>query len=99
MATTITEECIACGACESECPNDAIHLGEAIFVIDADLCSECVGSHDTQMCDEACPIDCCVADPERRETELELFAKARRIHPELAEGVTLDASTSHFRAA
>ena len=62
MATTITEECIACGACESECPNDAIHLGEAIFVIDPDLCSECVGSHDTQMCAEACPVDCCVAD-------------------------------------
>jgi ferredoxin len=99
MATIITEECISCGACEGECPNDAISLGESIFVIDPELCSECVGSHDTQMCAEACPVDCCVADPERRETEAELFTRARRIHPELAEDVRLDASTSHFRAA
>ena len=48
MATMITEECISCGACEGECPNEAIGLGEDIFVIDPDLCSECVGHHDTQ---------------------------------------------------
>ena len=27
MATTITSECINCGACEPECPNTAIYAG------------------------------------------------------------------------
>ncbi|HKX52102.1 MAG TPA: 4Fe-4S binding protein, partial [Candidatus Binatia bacterium] len=28
MATMITNECINCGACEPECPNNAISQGE-----------------------------------------------------------------------
>ena len=43
MATYITEECINCGACEPECPNEAISEGEDIYVIDPKLCTECVG--------------------------------------------------------
>ena len=34
MATYITEECINCGACEPECPNEAISEGDDIYVID-----------------------------------------------------------------
>jgi ferredoxin len=34
MATLIAEDCINCGACEDECPNGAISMGEEIFVID-----------------------------------------------------------------
>ncbi len=34
MATMITEECINCGACEPECPNNAITQAEEIYVID-----------------------------------------------------------------
>ena len=40
MATTITEECINCGACEPECPNGAISQGEDIYVINPVLCTE-----------------------------------------------------------
>ena len=80
MATMITDDCIACGACEDECPNQAISLGEDTFVIDPDLCSECIGLHATQKCAEACPVDCCVPDPERRESREVLLARARRIH-------------------
>ncbi len=99
MATMITDECIACGACESECPNDAIHLGEEIFAIDADLCSECVGFHDTQMCADACPVSCCVPDPDRRESEEVLFQRAVAIGADRGAGLQLEESTSHFRAA
>jgi ferredoxin len=34
MAYKITDECISCGACEPECPNQAISEGEKIYVID-----------------------------------------------------------------
>jgi len=99
MAMLITEECIACGACEGECPNDAISLGDEIFAIDPDRCSECVGSNDTQLCREACPVDCCVPDPERRESEEVLFQRAVEIHADRAAELELGESTSHFRAA
>jgi ferredoxin len=99
MATMITEECIGCGACEGECPNDAISLGDEIFAIDPDLCSECVGFHDTQMCADACPVDCCVPDPERRENEDVLFQRAVAIHGDRGAELALEDSTSHFRAA
>jgi ferredoxin len=76
MATLITEDCISCGACEDECPTAAISLGDEIFVIDPTLCTECVGLHEGRKCAEACPVDCCVLDPERRETEEVLLARA-----------------------
>jgi ferredoxin len=98
MATRITEDCINCGACEDECPNSAISMGEETFVIDPALCTECVGFSDEQLCALACPPDVCVQDPDRIETEQELFARALKLHPGRAEPLTLDASTSHFRA-
>lgn len=64
MAFKITEDCISCGACESECPNQAISESETIYIIDFNKCSECIGFFDTQQCVEICPVDACVADPE-----------------------------------
>lgn len=49
MAYKISEDCIACGVCQSECPVDAISEGD-IYVIDEDLCTEC------GACAEACPV-------------------------------------------
>ena len=80
-------------------PNDAISMGPETFVIDPDLCTECVGFSDEPMCALACPPDVCVRDPDRIESEEVLFARAKRLHPERAESLTLDASTSHFRNA
>jgi ferredoxin len=34
VAYVITDECIACGACEMECPNEAISEGDEIYVGD-----------------------------------------------------------------
>ena len=58
MAMKITEECISCGACEADCPVDAISEGDTQYVIDLDVCVECVGYHDTSQCVEVCPVDC-----------------------------------------
>ena len=99
MATMITEECINCGACEPECPNQAISQGEDIFVIDPALCTECVGFHDEEACAAVCPVDCCIPDPNNLEAENVLLERAQKLHPEkvfpsLAE---LPAHLSRFR--
>ena len=51
MAYKITDECISCGACASECPVDAITEGDTKYEIDADKCIDC-GS-----CADACPVE------------------------------------------
>ena len=86
MATMITSECINCGACEPECPNNAISQGEDIYVIDPLLCTECVGFHDYEACAAVCPVDCCVTDPNNIETEDVLIARARSVHAEVEFG-------------
>lgn len=79
MAYKITEECISCGVCEPECPNEAISEGESIYIIDPSKCTECVGYFDEPQCASVCPVDCCVPDPDRRETREELLAKKERL--------------------
>lgn len=75
MALMITDECINCDVCEPECPNNAISAGEEIYVIDPNLCTECIGHYDEPQCQQVCPVDCIPLDPERRETGDELMAK------------------------
>lgn len=82
MATKITDECINCGVCEPECPNGAISEGEDFYVIDPELCTECVGFHGEEACQEVCPVDCCVPDEDRKESEEDLLERARKIHPD-----------------
>ena len=79
MAIIITDECINCGACEPECPNDAIYPGEEIYEINPDLCTECVGHFETSQCVEVCPVDCIPLNPDRPETQEELMLKYRRL--------------------
>lgn len=86
MATMITNECINCGACEPECPNNAISQGEPIYVIDPLLCTECVGFHDYEACAAVCPVDCCVTDPNNIEAEDVLIARARTLHKDVEFG-------------
>ena len=94
MATFITEECINCGACEPECPNVAIYAGGVQYefkgqMVDAlssdfyyivpDKCTECVGHHDSSQCAAVCPVDCCVPDPDHKESREELMAKFHKL--------------------
>ena len=46
MALMINSVCTACDACEPMCPNEAISVGEPIYIIDAFKCTECVGAED-----------------------------------------------------
>ncbi|MGE5303266.1 MAG: YfhL family 4Fe-4S dicluster ferredoxin [Alphaproteobacteria bacterium] len=94
MATTITDDCISCGACEPECPNTAISQADPIYIIDPQLCTECVGFHDYEACAAVCPVDCCVPDPKNIEAEDVLIARARALHKETDFG---DSFPSRFR--
>ena len=81
MAMVIIEDCISCGACEPECPNTAIAGGESSYVVNPDLCTECVGAFDSPKCVELCPVDgCIVPDPAHQETREQLEAKYNRLH-------------------
>ncbi len=114
MAIMITDECINCGACEPECPNNAIYEGGSewrlsdgtslhgqqttpmgtvldadtaqqpkamdVYYIVTDKCTECTGFHDEPQCAAVCPVDCCVDDPEHRETKEQLLAKKEFMH-------------------
>ncbi|MGB1206396.1 MAG: 4Fe-4S binding protein [Chitinophagales bacterium] len=114
MAIIITDECINCGACEPECPNNAIYEGgiewayedgtslvgeiklpngkvksaekrrepveEDFYYIVPNKCTECVGFHEEPQCAAVCPVDCCVPDPDRVETEKQLLRKKAIMH-------------------
>jgi len=114
MAIIITEECINCGACEPECPNNAIYeagvewaiadgtgvsgdyrlldgrvvnandkqkpVSEEVYFIVPDKCTECMGFHEEPQCAAVCPVDCCVPDPDHRESEAELLGRKERLH-------------------
>ncbi|OQX74484.1 MAG: ferredoxin [Campylobacteraceae bacterium 4484_4] len=60
MALKITQECIACDACVIECPTGAISEGDPIYLIDASLCTECVGYAEEPACVPVCPVDAIV---------------------------------------
>jgi ferredoxin len=60
MAMKISDDCISCGACEPECPNESITQGDTVYVIDAAKCTECAGVYDSPKCVEVCPVDGCI---------------------------------------
>ncbi|MEJ6950277.1 DUF362 domain-containing protein [Natronospora cellulosivora (SeqCode)] len=51
MTHVISDECILCGACEPECPVDAISQGDSQYEIDADACIDCAA------CTGVCPVE------------------------------------------
>lgn len=99
MATFITDECINCGACEPECPNEAISEGDDIYIIDPKLCTECVGFHGDEACQSVCPVECCIPDPDIRENELQLLQRAIELHADqnFPSEDELDETNSRFR--
>jgi len=79
MALKILKDCINCDVCEPVCPNQAISQGEEIFDIDPNLCTECVGHFDAPECQEICPVDCIIIDPEVIESREQLLAKYKKL--------------------
>ena len=50
------DECINCGACDPDCPVDAISEQDGARFIDDDACTSC------GACVDVCPVDCIDAD-------------------------------------
>ncbi len=100
MATYITDDCINCGACAPECPNEAISEGDSIYVINPELCTECVGFHEKEACQAVCPVECCLPDPNHKEDEPTLVNRALKLHPDDADlkgKVSANSYPSRFR--
>ncbi len=55
MAYKITDSCIACGACEPECPVEAIWAGD-VYSIDPDKCTDC------GACANVCPTEAIISE-------------------------------------
>lgn len=51
LAYEITKDCISCGACEPECPVEAIAPAGEAYAIDPVLCTDC------GACEAVCPVD------------------------------------------
>jgi ferredoxin len=51
-----------------------------VYYIATDKCTECVGFHDEPQCAAVCPVDCCVDDPDFRETQEFLLQKKAFMH-------------------
>ena len=50
MAYVINSDCISCGACEAECPVEAISAGSDVYVVDDATCIDC------GACAAVCPV-------------------------------------------
>ncbi|MDZ7591606.1 MAG: YfhL family 4Fe-4S dicluster ferredoxin [Rubrivivax sp.] len=79
MALWITDECINCDVCEPECPNQAISMGEEIYEIDPQRCTECVGHFSEPQCVQLCPVSCIPVNPAYVETQEQLLAKCHQL--------------------
>ncbi len=80
MALLITENCTACDACRPVCPNEAISVGDPVYVIDPTICTECVGAEDEPQCMLVCPADSIEPHPQYRESRDALLQKYRALH-------------------
>ena len=51
------------------------------YFIVPDKCTECKGFHDEPQCAAVCPVDCCVPDEDRVESETLLLERQATLHP------------------
>lgn len=79
MALMIEADCINCDMCEPECPNQAIFMGDEVYQIETERCTECVGHYDSPQCVDVCPIDCVISDPANKEDEKSLMIKFAKL--------------------
>ena len=55
-------------------------VSDEFYYIVTNKCTECTGFHEEPQCAAVCPVDCCVEDPDNRESPEELIAKKDWLH-------------------
>jgi hypothetical protein len=55
-----------------------------------------VGFHDYEACQAVCPVECCIPDANRPESEQELLERAKKIHPDKEFPSPLPANLTRF---
>ena len=65
-------------------------VSDEFYYISPDKCTECKGFHEEPQCAAVCPVDCCVPDPDREETE-----EARSPQSDPAQGSSTQATECH----
>jgi ferredoxin len=57
-------------------------VSDEFYYIVTEKCTECTGFHEEPQCAAVCPVDCCVDDPDHRESEEDLMSKKLFMHGE-----------------
>jgi len=57
-------------------------VSDEFYYIVSDKCTECMGFHEEPQCAAVCPVDCCVDDPDHRESDEVLLARKAWMHGE-----------------
>ena len=55
-------------------------VSDEYYFIVPDKCTECKGFHEEPQCAAVCPVDCCVLDTDRVESEETLLSKQSFLH-------------------
>ncbi len=56
-------------------------MGDEIYEINSERCTECIGHYDVPTCQSVCPINnTIITDPDRQETEEQLWDKFVLLH-------------------
>jgi len=65
MAMKVDQDnCIQCGVCVPECPNESISEEDGSYIINGNVCTECAGFADEPSCAAVCPVDAISKDPD-----------------------------------
>ncbi len=65
---------------EAQAPQEPV--SDEFYYIVSGKCTECMGFHEEPQCAAVCPVDCCVDDPDHRESEDTLLERKAYLHKE-----------------
>jgi len=77
LVGTVNKDGNATDAAEEQEP-----ISDEFYYIIPGKCTECVGFHEEPQCAAVCPVDCCVPDPDRVESEETLTDRQEWLHAE-----------------
>jgi ferredoxin len=71
-------------------------MGQEIYEIAPEKCTECVGHFDEPQCVQICPVSCIPVNPQWVESQETLWQKYRRLQNEASATLPLSQSSAIF---